>query len=200
MRHILIALATSSLLALVGCGSDDASPVQPAAPSPVTGSFGAAAIGQWKADTAIVVTSVGLPSASAVLTIHDTLRSDSTFSASVYLENLAVSGNPLGSVTGALYTRRGEWFVLGDSAIVLAPQNCMQSDTATITIFKPISLPFRTDASNNFIANPLKDVVCGAPDTVRTRPLTNGHWAVPMKVNMTGLASGSWVLDFERLP
>jgi hypothetical protein len=193
MRHILIALATSSLLALVGCGSDDASPVQPAGPSPVTGSLGAAAVGPWKADTTLTV-NAGPFKVYPRLVVLDTIHADSTFRAALYLENVLNN-----NVQGAVYVRSGRWTAPGDSLLILSGTLCLQADTAFVSTFG-MALPFRTDASNNFIANPLKDVVCGAPDTVRTRPLTNGHWAVPMKVNMTGLASGSWVLDFERLP
>ncbi len=193
MRLTFFALATSSLLALVGCGSDDASPVQPAGPSPVTGSFGAAAIGNWKTDTTLAI-KAGFLTVFPRLVVHDTIRSDSTFRAALYLENILDN-----NVQGTVYVRSGRWTAPGDSLLILTGNLCQQSDTALDARFN-LSLPFSSDASGNLIANPLKDVVCGAPDTVRTRPLTNGRWTVPMKVNMAGLASGSWVLDFEHLP
>jgi len=194
MRHALIALATTSLLALSGCGSDDASPVQSApGPTPVTGPMGTAALGSWKADTTLTV-NAGPFKVYPRLVVLDTLRADSTFRAALYLENL-FSNN----VQGAVYLRSGRWSAPGDSLLILAGTLCQQADTAFVATYG-MSLPFSTDASGNMIANPLKTVTCGAPDTVRTRPLTNGHWTVPMKVDMAGVASGAWVLDFERLP
>lgn len=193
MRHVLLALATSSLIALAGCGDDDASPVQPSGPSTVTGPLGASAVGNWTADTTLTV-NAGPFKVYPRLVVQDTVRADSTFQAALYLEDLFDN-----DVQGALYLRSGRWTAPGDSLLVFTGTRCQQADTAFSSTYG-MSLPFRTDASGNMIANTLKDVTCGAPDTVRTRPLTNGRWTVPMKVNMAGLASGSWVLDFERLP
>lgn len=177
---------------LFGCGDDSAS-TAPQGPQPVAGPLGQAAVGAWQADTILQVTTL-MGVVSSAIVIDDTLRADSTFSAAVYIHKVIGAIFDGRSVQGAIHTRTGHWTTLGDSILVLNTSSCQQADTASIM---GIQLPFSIDAMT---ANPLKAVPCGAPDTVRTRPQTDGHWRVPMNVNPPGVATGSWVLDFVRQP
>lgn len=191
-QHIAIAIVYSALAIvsgafLFGCDSDSSTgaPAQDAGIIPLKTS----ALGAWEADTVLQVTSpVGVLAPKVV--ICDTIRADSTFSAAVYVRDL-LQGN---SVQGSLHTRLGTWAVIGDSLLILNSLVCEQSDT---TVVMGLSLPF---SFPGLVANPRKTVACGAPDTVRTRPQADGHWKVPMNVQMQGIASGNWILDFVRQP
>lgn len=171
---------------LFGCGDDSAS-TAPQGPQPVAGPLGQAAVGNWMADTTLAFT-VGGVTLNPTVVIDDTLRADSTFSAALRIRNLM--GN---DVVGSIYERRGKWSISGE-VLILAPSICLQSDTTSSTMGP---LPF---SFSDFVANAKIPVPCGAPDTVRTRPQTDGHWRVPMNVNLPGVATGSWVLDFVRQP
>ena len=190
MKLHIFSLALSTALGLCSCSDDPASPAAPSAPTTLSGSFGSVARGAWRVDTTLKIDGGILGPLTPKLIIRDTILADSTFSGAVYLENV-YQGN---SVAGALYTRSGRWVAPGDSLFILNPDRCLQSDTAT-QMGKSIPFNFLT-----FKANALKAVPCSTPDTVRTRPLSNGHWSVPMVVNMPGIAVGTWILDFFRQP
>ena len=150
--------------------------------------MGQVALGNWRADTTVQVTSsVGVLKPTIV--IDDTLRADSTFTASLQIRNLFMGND----VVGSIYERRGKWSVSGE-ALILTPTSCLQSDT-TSTSMGPLPFSFP-----DLVANAKVAVPCGPADTVRTRPQTDGHWRVPMNVNLPGVATGSWVLDFVRQP
>lgn len=181
---------------LFGCGEDSASTAPATGKSPVAGSLGQSAVGAWMADTILQYDTknpiIGVISPKIV--VADTLRADSSFSAAVYVRDIKgniVNGN---SVIGSLHTRSGRWTVVGDSLLILNTSTCEQSDTATVM---GTTLPF---SFPGLVANTKKPILCGAPDTVRTRPQTDGHWLVPMNVDLQGFATGQWVLDFVRQP
>lgn len=191
-QHIAIAIVYSALAIvsgafLFGCDNDASTgaPAQDAAILPLATS----AVGAWEADTVLAITSPVGELAPKII-ICDTVRPDSTFSAAVYVRDL-FQGN---SVQGALHTRLGTWTVIGDSLLILNSLVCEQSDTSSVL---GMTLPFTFP---DLVANTRKTIPCGAPDTVRTRPQADGHWKVPMAVQMQGIASGNWILDFVRQP
>lgn len=127
--------------------------------------------------------------------IHDTIRADGTFSGTLWIANLGLLPNP---VAGPVHVRTGTWSAPGDSILVLTSVACSTSDTASFMGIP--GLPFHQTSDGEFVANALLAAACGAPDTVRTRPGSDGHWSVPMSVNLRGISTGRWILDFARQP
>lgn len=189
---IALLLAASSSI-LLGCSDSTSSNAKTEGPEIEPTTLGELATASWSADTVLVIPAGALGTLRPTLNILNTVKADSTFSAQINLLQV-YQGN---DVQGPIYTRKGTWHVSGDAFLVMTPQTCMQADTATVLGVPGV--PFNM-AGNGFTANTLKQVACGAPDTVRTRPLADGHWNVPMKVNMPGLGSGTWLLDFVRQP
>lgn len=183
LRTSLLVLGTT--LVLGACDDSTSSPVTPGGGGG-TVAFGSVAIGTWTGDTLVPVSASGVRDTPTVR-ITTRILADSSFSGDVRLLDLLGS-----NVEGPLYTRMGKWSILGDSAIVLAATTCQQSDTIATAL--GIALPF---SFSTFQANPLKPVACGAPDTVHVRPSGN-HWRIPLVVNMPGIATGSWNIDFVR--
>lgn len=194
MRSRILALSivlSASGTLLLGCDdSSSSSATGPEAKIYASGRIDSLATASWEADTTLAIPAGVLGILTPTLTISNTLLDDFTFSGDLHLLNVYQGNN----VEGAIYTRSGTWSVSGDSILVMAAQTCRQADTATV--FGIAGIPF----SMTFIANTLKSVPCGAPDTIRTRPFADGHWVVPMKVNMPGLATGTWSFDFVRQP
>lgn len=185
----LFLLAATCVTTLAACGdSDSATAPGPDAGGPFATAFGAAAVGTWTADTTLTV-NAGVMTVTPTLVVRNSLRSDSSFSGEVLLENIL----PNISVDSAIYTRSGRWSVLGDSALVLTSSECEQADTTRNPAFNVV-LPFKFPEMKR---NPMVTVPCGAPDTIRTRPVGN-TWTVPLVVNMPGLATGTWSLSFTR--
>jgi hypothetical protein len=183
-RTKLFLLAATCVATLSSCGDSDSvtSPVE----GPKT-SFGAAVLGTWTADTTLTLSAGGIPVTPSLVVIN-TLRPDSSFSGELRLENILDN-----DVDSAIYTRAGQWSVLGDSALVLTSTTCRQADTLR-NVALGLALPFTFPGLKR---NPMVTVPCGAPDTVRTKPVGN-TWTVPLVVNMPGLATGTWSLSFSR--
>lgn len=195
-RSIAIVVVYSALVAASGAflfGCDDATASSSKPDTTLQGPLTTIAVGAWQADTAVTIPNSYGISIAPTLQVDDTLRSDFSFTAALRVRNLL--GN---DVAGPVYVRSGVWASVGDSLLVLAPTTCLQGDTATVMGVP--GLPFSSTVDGRFVANSLAPVPCGAPDTVRTRPLSTGHWAVPMNVNLGGLVSGRWTLDFVRQP
>lgn len=185
-KSTLLLLAATCITTLSSCGDSDTA-TAPAGGGAVS-NFGAAAVGTWTADTTLSV-SAGFVTVTPTLVVKNSLRPDSNFFGEVLLENV-LSGN---SVDSALYTRAGRWSVLGDSALVLTSTTCQQADTVrnvALGVLLPFSFP-------DLKRNAMVTVPCGAPDTIRTKPVGN-TWIVPLVVNMPGLATGTWSLTFTR--
>lgn len=183
-RTKLVLLAATCLATLSSCGDSDSvtSPVE----GPKT-SFGAAVLGTWSADTTLALSAGGIP-VNPSLVVINTLRPDSSFSGELRLENIFEN-----DVDSAIYTRAGLWSVLGDSALVLTSTVCRQADTVR-NVALGVAVPFNLSTFKRY---PMVTVPCGAPDTIRTKPVGN-TWTVPLVVNMPGLATGSWSLTFTR--
>lgn len=197
-QNIAIVIVYGTLLLasgafLFGCDDSATSPAARETDESLTAPLTTTAIGAWEADTAIAIpTSVGI-AITPTLAVSDTLRADFSFTAALRIRDL-FEGN---DVVGPVYVRTGVWSAPGDSLLILTPTSCLQGDTATVMGVS--GLPFSSTAGL-FVANPLVPVPCGPADTVRTRPRTSGHWAVPMNVNLGDIASGRWTLDFVRQP
>lgn len=180
----LLLLAATCVATLASCGDSSS------ATAPTDGaktSFGAAALGTWTADTSLSLSSNGI-TVRPTLVVSNSLKPDSSFFGELRLEDILEN-----DVDSALYTRAGRWSVLGDTALVLTSTTCLQADTLRNLVLG-VALPFDlvTFKRNRMVAVP-----CGAPDTIRTRPVGN-TWTVPLVVNMPGLASGAWSLTFTR--
>lgn len=183
-RTRLFLLAATCVATLSSCGDSDSSTAPSSTP---VANFGAAAIGTWTADTTLALSAGGI-SVNPTLVVRNTLSPDSTFSGDLHLENILDN-----DVDSAIYTRSGRWSVLGDSALVLASTVCQQADTVR-NVLLGVALPFTFPGLKR---NPMIPVPCGAPDTIRTKPVGN-TWTVPLVVNMPGLATGTWSLSFTR--
>lgn len=184
-RSKLLLLAATCVATLSSCGDSDSSTAPGSTP---VANFGAAAIGTWTADTTLALSAGGIP-VTPTLVVKNSLRTDSSFFGEVLLNDVVASN----SVDSALYTRSGGWSVLGDSALVLTSRVCQQADTVRIDALG-IALPFTFP---DLKRNRMVTVPCGAPDTIRTKPVGN-TWTVPLVVNMPGLATGTWSLSFTR--
>lgn len=190
---IAFLLAASGSI-LLGCSDSTSSNSETEGPQAASGKLDSLATASWLADTVLAIpTGTALGTLRPTMTILNTVKADFTFSAEINLLNVYQNND----VQGPIYTRTGTWSASGDSLLVMVPQTCMQADTATVLGVPGI--PFAMVAGG-FVANTLKTVPCGIPDTIHTRPFADGHWNVPMKVNMPGLASGAWMLDFVRQP
>lgn len=182
----LFLLAATCVATLTACGDSD-SVIAPGGGG-TSAPFGTAAVGTWTADTTLSLSAGGI-SVNPTLVVTNTLRPDSSFLGDLRLENVL----PENDVDSAIYTRSGRWSVLGDSALVLTSTICQQADTVR-NILVGAALPFTFPGLER---NAMVSVPCGAPDTIRTRPVGN-TWTVPLVVNMPGLATGTWSLTFTR--